>query len=174
MRCIYSMVVVAALCGCATSSGVAPTRAVSGFDGGAVIDIAPHGAACSSMVCPALGAQWTSVRPGRVIITVLVYNQIAAITGASLSIDGKVTDLGTSLSATTFNRPGEPLKFSSTSFGVELSTVRAIAGAKRAWVRVNTPSGYVESAIVDGDTDSKALHAMRRFLYAVDSEPVKH
>ena len=46
--------------------------------------------------------------------------------------------------------------------------LRSIAGAQRAWLRVHTTDGYVEDAIVDGSTDSKALHAMRRFLSEVD------
>ena len=50
-----------------------------------------------------------------------------------------------------------------------MTDLRAIADARRVWVRVSSTRGWSEQAIVDGDTDSKALHALRRFLAQVDS-----
>lgn len=55
------------------------------------------------------------------------------------------------------------------TFVVPMTDLRAIADARRVWVRVSSTRGWSEQAIVDGDTDSKALHALRRFLAQVDS-----
>lgn len=163
------MLLLAALvgAGCSTTSGLSPESTRSGFDGARVVTISHHGNACTSILCTGLGAQWTSANPADAILTVTVFNEFKGITGAALNIDGKITTIKP-IGLTNFSRPGAPLKESSSNFAVPLQLLRSIAGAQRAWLRVHTTSGYLEDAIVDGATDSKALHAMRRFLAEVD------
>lgn len=157
------------LAGCATTSGTAPTSTISGFDGGRVVNIAPHGAACTEFFCPGLGAQWNSTRPDSAVVTVAIFNEIRGITGAQISVDGQATTWRKLTPLTNFSRAGDPLKVSSADFSVPMREVRAIAsGQHRVWLRVLTTAGYSEVAVIDGSTDSKAFHALRRFVAEVD------
>lgn len=163
----------AVLQGCATTSGLPAQVTKSGFDGSVVVDIEPHGNDCTSMTCTGLGAQWSSSTPGRAILKVQVFNDISAITGAKLRIDGQVMTLDPLPGLTRFNPPASGMKASSKSYAVDLSDLRRLAAAERAWLRVSTSKGYIEDRIVDGGRDSKSLHAIRRFLEKVDQESVK-
>lgn len=155
----------AAVAGCATTTGLAPTESRAGFDGARVVDIAPHGAACSSMPCVSLGAQWSSANPTAALLKVrLTGSAYTGIRRVELSIDGATRSLETSAGLTRFSSSVPPLRDSEQVFGVQLATVQALATATRAWVRVHTGEGYIDAAVIDGDTDSKALHALRRFL----------
>lgn len=158
----------AILTGCATTSGTGPTVSRSGFDGSTVVDIAPHGNDCSSMTCTGLGAQWSSTTPDAAVLKVQVFNDITAITGAKLSIDGQVIELEPVRGLTNFDTTLPGLKISVKGYQIKLADLRRISSAQRAWLRVSTPTGYVEDRIVEGGSDSKALHAIRRFLAAVD------
>lgn len=169
MRATISAAAAILSAGCATTTGLGPTSKVSGFDGGRVVDIQPHSNACDSMRCTGLGAQWTSARPNDAILTVRSYNSIVAILGAKLSIDGRVVELVPTQATTTFDTSVPGLRMSTRAFAAPLSVVREITSANKAWLRVNTPDGYVEDAIIDGPKDSKALHALKRFLASVDS-----
>ncbi|MFW2742544.1 hypothetical protein ACN6QN_15585, partial [Acinetobacter baumannii] len=51
------------LAGCATTSGTAPKVSSSGFDGSKRVSIEGHGVACDQMVCPLIGAMWSSNTP---------------------------------------------------------------------------------------------------------------
>jgi hypothetical protein len=158
-----------ALAGCmATTSGLQPTSVRSGFDGARVVNIAGHGVACRTVLCPGLGAQWSDKNPQTAIVTVYLFNEIKGVTGAQLAIDGRIVTLQPIPGLTNFSRPGDLVKESRRDFTVGLGDVRAVASAQRAWLRVQTTDGYVEEAIIDGATDSKALHALRRFLAEVD------
>lgn len=169
MRSIISACALAFVAGCATTSGSAPTETRSGFDGARVVNIEGHGLACKRMLCPGLGAQWNSGRPGSAVLTVYLFNDWQAITGAKLSIDGQVIELTPLKSSiTTFSRPGEAVKVSRRDFVADLATVRQMASGGKAWLRVGTLDGYIEEAVIDGPTDSKAFHALRRFLAQVD------
>jgi len=159
------------LAGCATTIGTAPTDTRSGYDGARVVTISPHGGACTSMLCPMLGAQWTSKAPDLAVVTVRVSGAYLPINGARLMIDGKETALQPLPGVTNFAAPIPGVRESSRDFTVPLATVRALAGAQKAWLRVGTTDGGTEVAIIDGATDSKALHAMRRFLAQVDGKP---
>lgn len=162
-----------ALAGCATTSGLEATSSRSGFDGARVVNIEPHGAACDTMavVCPGIGAQWNDRNPTVAIVTVSVSGEIIGITGAQLAIDGRVVRLNAMPGLTNFSKPGDVFKRSRKTFTAQLSDVRAVAQAQRAWLRVQTTDGYMEVAVVDGATDSKALHALRRFLAEIDGAP---
>lgn len=155
----------AAAAGCATTAGTAPTETRAGFDGARVVDIAPHGAACSSMPCVSLGAQWSSANPSSALLRVrLTGSAYTGIRRVDLSIDGATRALETSAGLTRFSSAVPPLRDSDQVFGVPLATVQALATARRAWVRVHTGEGYIDAAVIDGDADSKAVHALRRFL----------
>ncbi len=58
------------LTGCSNSTGLAPSVSQSGFDGGRVVDIEPHGNSCASMICSGLGAQWSSTNPDIVFLKI--------------------------------------------------------------------------------------------------------
>lgn len=159
------------LSGCSTTSGTGPAVSHSGFDNATVIRINPHGNACSGMVCTGLGAHWNATRPEETILVVSVFNSINAITGAKLNIDGEVHQLRVMETFTNFSEFGAATKESRKGFLVPTSLVRKITMSKRTWLRVNTTSGYVEDAVIDGGKDSKAFHAMKRFLSEVDRQP---
>lgn len=171
MRPALILVAALAAAGCATTSGLAPSSTRSGFDGARVVAIPGHGAACAGVVCPGLGVQWSDRTPTAAIVTVHVFNELRGIVGAQLAIDGRIVTLRAMPALTNFSRPGDPLKESRRDFTASLADVRAVAQAQRAWIRVQTTDGTIESAIVDDSTDSKALHALRRFLAEVDAEP---
>ena len=156
--------------GCATTVGLDATETRSGFDGGRVVNIRPHGTACTGLPCISLGAQWHErSRAGALLEVQVTGDRYYGIQRAELSIDGRVLRLP-GRAVTRFDRTGTiPTMYDSRqSFGVTLQDLRDAASARRVWVRVHTLDGYVEAAIVDGATDSKALHALRRFLAQVD------
>lgn len=160
----------AALAGCTTTSGSAPQVSRSGFDGARVVSIQAHGLACRDMLCPGLGAEWNSRRPDMAVLSVHLFNAYAPITGAELSIGGRpAVRLHDPIMPTGLSYSGG-MRQSSQAFAVPMALVREIAASDRAWLRVLTTSGAVEEAIVDGGTDSKALHALRRFVGQVDEK----
>lgn len=153
--------------GCATTSGTDPKTSRSGFDGATTVEIAPHGAACTSALCLGLGAQWRSTQPQNAILVVELFGGIQALTSARLSIDGEVINLPVVEKFTSFStRTGAPS--SSKAFLIPLPTVRRLAASTSVWLRAGTPTGFIDEAVIDGARDSKAYHAMRRFLAEVD------
>ncbi|OTG86109.1 hypothetical protein B9T31_08700 [Acinetobacter sp. ANC 4558] len=153
------------LSGCATTSGLSAQTAISGFDGKKHVRIAPHGAACTSMICPAIGAIWIEDAPNMVGLNFEVVNDIRAINSAELNIDGEIIKL-TNTNLTNFNTNigVSSAKVYTTDFAV----IDKIINSKRTWVRLNTSKGYVEAAIVDSGKDSKAFHALKRFKNQVE------
>ena len=165
---LVAFLVVSLLAGCSTTSGTGPNVTHSGFDGARVVSINGHGNACKGMLCTGLGAHWTSKNPTEAVLVVYLFNDIKAITGAKLNIDGQTYDLSTMQPFTNFNELGAPTKESRKGFIVHLDLVRKIITSQRTWLRVQTTAGYAEDAVIDGQTDSKAYHALKRFLDAVD------
>lgn len=155
------------LTACATTSGTNPVVGDSGFDNAKTVSINPHGNSCSSMVCTGLGAQWNSSKPESAILIVQVFNDYAAISRVELNIDGQKVELSSIQTVTDFISPIEGLRESSKGFGVPFSLIEKILAAKRVWLRVHTPTGYIEDAVIDGEKDSKAYHALSRFVSAV-------
>ena len=155
--------------GCTTTSGTDPVRSYSGFDRGAVVDIAGHGAACTAMLCPGLGAQWQQARPDRAILNVYLFNVWTPITQAALNIDGRIVQLDNLTTITNFSPPGSAMRESRRSFAVELQLIRDILAANRVWLRVGTTDGTVEVAVIDGAQDSRPFNALKRFIAAVDT-----
>lgn len=157
---------VLALTGCANTTGLEPTERHSGFDNARIVDIRPHGNACTTMVCTGFGLQWNSKYPSSALMIVQVFNDITAILDAQLNIDGEIITLDESQMFSDFETMGY-IKNSSKAFVMPLSTLERITTAKRVWMRVRTPSGTIEDAIIDGQKDSKSYHALKRFLLKV-------
>lgn len=166
MRTLMIVATALALAGCATGSP--PTSRVSGLDGSRVVTVPSHGNACSGVVCTGLGAQWSSAEPGRALLVVYVFNDVRAITGASLSVGGRVHHL-TPLGQTGFAPYVAATRESRKAFAVPLGLVRELAQADRAWLRIETPGGYLEDPVVDSGREGKSLGALRRFLASVDA-----
>lgn len=167
-RTAILLVVVAALAGCSTTSGTGPRVSQSGFDGARIVTINPHGNACKSMTCTGLGAQWSSNNPSESLLVVTLFNETRAIVGAQLNVDGKVYDLSNAQPFTNFSDFGAATKESRKGFIVPTDLIRKVAASNRTWLRVTTTAGNFEDAVIDGQTDSKAFHALRRFLTSVD------
>lgn len=153
------------LSGCANTIGTAPQEGYSGFDDARIVNLPPHGNACTGWVCTGLGAQWSEEYPDQALLIVTVFNDTTAVTGALLNIDGEKIRLDQSQASTSFD--SEVITTSSKAYLVPLSLIRRIVDANRVWMRVETPSGTIEDAIIDGSTDSKSYHALKRFLAAI-------
>jgi hypothetical protein len=156
--------------GCSTTVGLNPEVTQSGFDNSKSVNIFPHPNVEGSGMPTGLGAQWHANDPDNVILVVMVYEYIG-ITGAELNIDGEkivLTPVGT---ATDMQEPIPNVRESMNNFSTDLSTVEKILKSKRTWLRVYTPTGTLESAVIDGQQDSKAYHALERFMAAVKSTP---
>lgn len=168
-RIIFKIALCIIVAACSTTSGTAPTVYRSGFDNGArTVEIDPHGNACTSVECTGLGAQWSQARPDQVILLVHVFYQIVGISAAEINIDGTVTVLTPTLTPTQFDTSVRYAESSTKGFVVPIGIVRRIVTARRVWIRVHTTKGYIEDAVIDGSTDSKAYHALKRFLSSVD------
>ena len=170
MRILFALSLLVVISGCATTSGTNPVVGYSGFDNAKTVSINPHGNACASMVCTGLGAQWSSSRPESAILIVQVFNEYATISRAELNIDGKKVTLSSVQAVTDFSSPSSVMRESSKGFGVQMSVIEDILSAKSVWLRVYTPTGYVEDPIIDGEKDSKAFHALSRFMASVKSQ----
>lgn len=166
MRTLMIVAAALALAGCATGSP--PTSRVSGLDGSRAVTVPGHGNACSGVVCTGLGAQWSSAEPGHALLVVYVFNDVRAITGASLSVGSRVHRL-TPLGQTGFAPYVAATRESRKAFAVPLGLVRELVQADSAWLRVETPGGYLEDPVVDSGREGKSLGALRRFLSSVDA-----
>jgi hypothetical protein len=155
--------------GCGTTTGLSPEVGRSGFDNARTVDIRPHGNAPNGMemVLTGLGAQWNGAQPDKVVLIVAVFNLTTAITGAELNIDGEKMTLTPLPNATDMGAGGDIMKTSTRAFGASLETVEKIVNSKRTWLRVHTPTGHLENAVIDGSKDSKAYNALKRFMAQV-------
>lgn len=162
------VLIVLCVAGCTNTGGANPMIKYSGFDQSTVVTIARHGNACRAYNCTSLGAQWTSNQPKRAVLDIGIFNEHSAILKASIRIDGELIRINNPVTSTEIEPFSSGWKESYRSFLIPLSLIKRITTAKRAWIRVKTPSGFIEDAIIDDDVDSKAYHAMKRFLMAVD------
>ncbi len=168
MKNILLVSILILLTGCSTSSGFDAKSTSSGFDGGRTVTIRPHGTACTSSICTGLGAQWSSTDPGNALLIVSIFNDIQGIIGAELNVDGKLYQLQRNSQLTNFDSVGAYVQNSSQSFIVPLSLIKELTNSKRTWLRVQTTRGYIEDAVIDSGKDSKAYHALKRFLTEVE------
>jgi len=125
------------------------------------VAIAPHGAACKSMVCPMVGASWLDNQPDNVGITIQLFNEIANIHSVSFNIDGEMITLKP-LGITRFDE-AVGTNYSQVTMVTSYSFLTKILQSKRTWMKVSTSKGAHEVAIVDGTVDSKAFNALKRF-----------
>jgi hypothetical protein len=151
--------------GCSTT-GRAPQVGRSGFDNARTVTIEPHANTSTRVTATGLGAHWSAAWQDQVILEVAVFNLATGITNAELNIDGNKTTLERNGDVTDIDRTGDVI-ISTNSFKTNLATVEKILKSKRTWLRVGTPTGTLEDAVIDGPTDSKAFHALERFMAAV-------
>jgi hypothetical protein len=159
--------------GCGGSKkGLSANVGHSGFDNARTVDIPPHvNAMTGTPIRTGLGAQWNASRPDSVLLIVAMWNQYMVITDAQLNIDGEkisLTRLSDSVTDIDRNDVGRPT--STRAFATDIATVKKIIASKRTWLRVNTPTGYIDDAVIDGGKDSKAYHALIRFIAAVEAK----
>src|SRR5438552_1948020 len=149
------------LTSCGTTTGLSPTVAHSGFDNARVVSIAPHGNRGGwGVVGRGIGAQWSEAHKDDVILIIAVYDSAyTGITGAELNIDGEKITLTPTATVTAMETTVPGLRESTKGFLTTLDTVEKIIKSKRTWLRLQTPTGTLEDAVIDGATDSKAYHA---------------
>ena len=167
MRLLGIIFLALAISGCASTSGLAAKETTSGYSGKRFVEISPHGVDCSSMICPMLGAQWDESTPNQAVLLVGLANTYEGITGAKFMIDGEEFVVGSKVSMTDFESLGS-YKSSTAGFRVPLSLIRNITEAETAWLRLSTQTGYIEERIIDKSGDSKAFHALSRFINKID------
>lgn len=151
------------LSACSTTDGLAPTVSYSGFDRSRIVDVAPHGTTCSTHPCISIGAQWTSALPDAAMLHVAFIGEIRAITSMSMSIDGRRLELKPVRHSTEFDTSNKYIIKSMRSFHISTDDIIRITKAHSVWVRVGSSGGYLEDLVIDGDRDTKALHALKRF-----------
>ena len=162
-------------CVFSTTSGFDAEVKHSGFDNAKMVTVVAHGCDCSrctvldvnkTCFCTGLGAQWSEAHPSDAVLIVRTFAAAGEIVGAELMIDGQkyvltpthpIADLNSMTTA------GDSQK----AFSIPLDLIREVASSRRTWVRVHTATTILEDAVIDGETDSKAYHALKRFLAAV-------
>lgn len=156
------------LYGCGTGAGTSAKVGYSGFDNARTVSIAPHANAKDT----GLGAQWNAAHPDSASLIVAVWWQYVSITEAELNIDGeKISLTPISGSTTDFSTMvNGQIRLSTRAFRTNIATVKKIVASKRTWLRIHTPSGYIEDAVIDGAQDSKAYNALIRFIAAVEEK----
>ena len=155
---------------CGTTTGLSPTSSSGGFDNSRKVAIRPHGTAPKSgfeATIIVLGAEWNEAHRDHVILSVGVANDITGVVGAELNIDGERISLQPTATVTDMDAGGGVMKMSTKGFVTPLDTVDRILRSKRTWIRIQTPTGTMENAIIDGEKDSKAYHALVRFIREV-------
>lgn len=172
MHFVLGFALVAVVNGCGTTTGLSPKTAHSGFDNARTVDISPHGTISSGNSAGiGIGAQWNEAHKDQAILIFVVYLTYTGITGAELNIDGEKIALTPTATVTDMASDVTGMKSSAKGFVTKLDTVERIVRSKRTWVRLHTPTGTMESAVIDGAKDSKAYHALKRFMN--DVKPVK-
>ncbi|MFC6197810.1 hypothetical protein [Ponticaulis profundi] len=180
MKKVFAIGALAAvLTACGTTTGANAKTTYSGFDDAAIVTIDPHGNACKGMVCTGIGAQWQEAYPDSVLLSVKVWNDTVGIVGAALNIDGEIVELEEARASTQFEdlsrnaNVGVFLESSTQAFIAPYEIVDQIVGAQRVWLRVSTTGGSLEDAVIDGERDSKAYNALKRFSGQVAAAKAK-
>lgn len=161
MKKILATFLIGLISGCATTAGYDAQTSSSKFDGVKSVAIQAHGAACKGLICPMIGATWLEDQPNNVGFTIQLFNEIANINSIAFNIDGEIIKAN-ALGSTDFDRV-TGVNVSRTSIVTNYSVLTKILSSKRTWIRVSTSKGLQEVAIIDGQTDSKAYHALKRF-----------
>lgn len=161
-------VLAAVLAGCSTTSGLNTKTSVSNFDGVKTIYMPPHGAACKSIICPTIGASWVDNQPNNVGLKIEIYHKIENIRSIAFNVDGEILEIDNLLPTKFNNDSGIPT--SSTVVVTDYKFLTKILESKRTWLRVDGQQSRYEVAIIDGEKDSKAFHALKRFDEQVKQE----
>ncbi len=171
IKVFYLLLAAAVSTGCSNHSGSSVNIGYSGFDSAKTVSINPHGNICRfATVCTGIGAQWNASNPEYAILLVRVYDQYAGISKAELNIDGRKINLTPTVGVTDLNhyRIGNQIfKESTKGFIIPVAEIKKILESKKVWLRLSTPTGYLENAVIDDENDSKAYHALSRFMDAV-------
>lgn len=161
MKIILAIGLMTIIAGCSTTSGMNATTSISSFDGVKSVGVQAHSSACTSFVCPMLGATWLDNQPDNVGFSVQLFNEIANIQSVAFNIDGNIIKIN-ALLPTDFDQEAG-INISRTSIVTSYSILTKILQSKRTWMKVSTTKGSHEVAIIDGSLDSKAFHALKRF-----------
>lgn len=167
------------LVGCATSSGLSPTVSKSEFDNKKTIDIAPHGLSCKNtgVYCPTFGFRWSDDDASSALIrivmldlygTQIIGGDYAEIRDLRLKIDGEMVTLKpVGIGLTNYDYDKITGKTSTQAYKVPRSLLTKIYSSKETLVQVVTDKGNIEDYIVKPDADTKAYHALGRFLESI-------
>ncbi|MGP1666889.1 MAG: hypothetical protein ACTS5I_13445, partial [Rhodanobacter sp.] len=155
---------------------------ISSFDNSHTVWIEAHGTNCGmSMVCSMLGAQWTDSTPDKAMLVVQTMGSYAAITAAAVNIDGRIVVLPMPKSLTHYSQSlpqpsgqynaamAELGRTSTQGFDASLGLIRQILAAHSVKLRVQTSEVTIDSIVFTADKDSKAHHALKRFMAQVDA-----
>lgn len=162
--------------GCATSSGLNTTVSSSDFDNSKTIDIAPHGLSCKKTLpyCPSVGFRWSDKTPDNAYIRLAVYDlssvntvggNYLSIKDLRLKINGEVVTLkpvGNGLTNYSYDKTVG--KTSVQVYEVPISLLKNIYSSKETLVQIVTDKRNLEDYFVKSDADTKAYHALGRFL----------
>lgn len=155
------------LAGCASQKNLLPqiTQGVA-EDGAKTVGVASERAVCSRTQCPALGASWSSAKPGQAVLVVGLPYQQAEVTGADFHFGANQV-----VHVRSRARNAAPaLGFPATAFDVPLSLIGQLAYVSRSWVRVYTADGRsVDETLNSGEQRSRAVESMSYFLSSVES-----
>lgn len=159
------------LLGCATTSGLDAKTTTSDFDKSKRVSIAPHGSVCTNnyATCALLGFTWTDKKPEQSNILVQVTEptnggEYHSIITTKLNIDGDIITLKPSIGDTNSFDYNEVFKTSSRLYDVPLSTLNKVKLSKITKIQVIADGAIIEGDLKDGDKNTKAYHAMLRFL----------
>ncbi|WP_300396439.1 hypothetical protein [Henriciella sp.] len=168
MRGLTTIMAAFALAACSTTAGTEAKTMYSGFDDAAVVHIDPHGNACTQFICTGFGGQWQESKPDIFLLRAAVFNETTAILGVSFNIDGETVELERAGGFTDFERVLDSVEGSEKDFVAPVTLIDRILTADRVWMRVTTSDGNIEDAVVDGDKDSKAYNALKRFSAEIE------
>lgn len=169
-RIFFSISLLCALMFGCTKIGTSVNVGHSGFDNARTVSISPHASAGIGPIYLGLGAQWNASNPDTVILIVAVFFKYTGITGAELNIDGEKVSLTQLSSSSTDMDNSGGFQISKRGFASDIAIVKKITASKRTWLRLHTPTGYIEDAVIDGAKDSKAYNALIRFITAVEAK----
>ena len=165
--------------GCATSSGLNPTTSKSDFDNPKTIDIKPHGLSCKNtgVYCPTIGFRWQDDNPSKAAIRLVMIDLYGSqviggdyvrIGDLRLKIDGELIILkpvGSGLTSYDYDKISG--RSSTQAYVVPMALLNKIHSSKETLLQISTDKGDIEDYIVKTNADTKAYHALNRFLEAI-------
>lgn len=158
------------LTGCSNTSGLNSSIQKDSYDGSSIVTMPAHGNDCKTVVCTGIGAQWVSKSPDKAILVINVFNEITSIDSAKISIDGKEYDIKSKDGYSNFDSFSPSIRNSKQAFKVDMAMIRSIASASDVRLKVYTSKGQISDTVISAGGDSKAYHAIRRFVDDVDKQ----